>query len=139
MKVNYHLQGSDLSSTRNQPTIPYPLDSEVTLCLSLRSQQSILRGVLAAEQGPQAGRYCQTLCFPRVVLSLLTGALCFFSIAYHNSPPGLNSSLSNNSALPPTQTPEMPQPRPFRLESLDIPISKAKRKKSKNSFGGEPL
>ncbi|EDL13255.1 kinesin family member 17, isoform CRA_a [Mus musculus] len=61
------------------------------------------------------------------------------SLTYHNSPPGLNSSLSNNSALPPTQTPEMPQPRPFRLESLDIPFSKAKRKKSKNSFGGEPL
>ncbi|XP_076790010.1 kinesin-like protein KIF17 isoform X3 [Arvicanthis niloticus] len=61
------------------------------------------------------------------------------SLTYHNSPPGLNSSLSNNSALPPAQTPEMPQPRPFRLESLDIPFSKAKRKKSKSSFGGEPL
>ncbi|XP_028615535.1 kinesin-like protein KIF17 isoform X2 [Grammomys surdaster] len=61
------------------------------------------------------------------------------SLTHHNSPPGLNSSLSNNSALPPAQTPEMPQPRPFRLESLDIPFSKAKRKKSKSSFGGEPL
>ncbi|XP_031235057.1 kinesin-like protein KIF17 isoform X3 [Mastomys coucha] len=61
------------------------------------------------------------------------------SLTYHNSPPGLNSSLSNNSALPPAQTPEMPQPRPFRLESLDIPFSKAKRKKSKSSFGSEPL
>ncbi|CAH7440232.1 Kif17 [Phodopus roborovskii] len=61
------------------------------------------------------------------------------SLTHHNSPPGLNSPLSNNSAMPPTQTPEMPQPRPFRLESLDIPFSKAKRKKSKSSFGGEPL
>ncbi|KAL6067356.1 hypothetical protein STEG23_012449 [Scotinomys teguina] len=61
------------------------------------------------------------------------------SLTYHNSPPGLNSSLSNNSAMQPTQTTEMPQPRPFRLESLDIPFSKAKRKKSKSSFGGEPL
>uniref|UniRef100_A0A8C8TB14 Kinesin-like protein KIF17 n=1 Tax=Peromyscus maniculatus bairdii TaxID=230844 RepID=A0A8C8TB14_PERMB len=61
------------------------------------------------------------------------------SLTHHNSPPGLNYPLSNNSAMPPTQTPEMPQPRPFRLESLDIPFSKAKRKKSKSSFGSEPL
>ncbi|KAL1776394.1 kinesin KIF17 isoform X2 [Sigmodon hispidus] len=61
------------------------------------------------------------------------------SLTHHNSPPGLNSPLSNNSAVPSAQTPEMPQPRPFRLESLDIPFSKAKRKKSKSSFGGEPL
>lgn len=65
--------------------------------------------------------------------------LCFFSTAHHNSPPGLSSPLSNNSAIPPTQAPEMPQPRPFRLESLDIPFTKAKRKKSKSSFGSEPL
>ncbi|XP_038190807.1 LOW QUALITY PROTEIN: kinesin-like protein KIF17 [Arvicola amphibius] len=61
------------------------------------------------------------------------------SLTHHNSPPGLNSPLGNNSAMPPAQTPEMPQPRPFRLESLDIPFSKAKRKKSKSSFGSEPL
>ncbi|XP_051027602.1 kinesin-like protein KIF17 [Acomys russatus] len=61
------------------------------------------------------------------------------SLTHHNSPPGLNSPLNNNSALPSTQTSEMPQPRPFRLESLDIPFSKAKRKKSKSSFSGEPL
>ncbi|XP_008836817.1 kinesin-like protein KIF17 isoform X4 [Nannospalax galili] len=61
------------------------------------------------------------------------------SLTYHNSPPGLNSSLSTNSAMPPTQSPEMPQPRPFRLESLDIPFSKAKRKKSKSNFSSKPL
>lgn len=61
------------------------------------------------------------------------------SLTHHNSPPGLSSPLSNNSAIPPTQAPEMPQPRPFRLESLDIPFTKAKRKKSKSSFGSEPL
>ncbi|XP_023491352.2 kinesin-like protein KIF17 isoform X2 [Equus caballus] len=61
------------------------------------------------------------------------------SLTHHSSPPGLSSPLSNNSATSPTQAPEMPQPRPFRLESLDIPFSKAKRKKSKNSFGSEPL
>ncbi|XP_064137481.1 kinesin-like protein KIF17 isoform X1 [Loxodonta africana] len=61
------------------------------------------------------------------------------SLTHHNSPPGLNSPLSNNSAISPTQAPEMPQPRPFRLESLDIPFTKAKRKKSKSNFGNEPL
>ncbi|XP_074233366.1 kinesin-like protein KIF17 isoform X2 [Camelus bactrianus] len=61
------------------------------------------------------------------------------SLTHHSSPPGLSSPLSNHSAIPPTQAPEMPQPRPFRLESLDIPFTKAKRKKSKSSFGSEPL
>ncbi|NIG60928.1 kinesin-like protein KIF17 isoform X3 [Pontoporia blainvillei] len=61
------------------------------------------------------------------------------SLAHHSSPPGLSSPLGNSSAIPPTQAPEMPQPRPFRLESLDIPFTKAKRKKSKSSSGGEPL
>ncbi|KAM9110715.1 kinesin-like protein KIF17 isoform 2-T2 [Megaptera novaeangliae] len=61
------------------------------------------------------------------------------SLTHHSSPPGLSSPLGNSSAIPPTQAPEMPQPRPFRLESLDIPFTKAKRKKSKSSFGGEPL
>ncbi|XP_058409072.1 kinesin-like protein KIF17 isoform X2 [Diceros bicornis minor] len=61
------------------------------------------------------------------------------SLTHHSSPPGLSSPLSNSSAIPPTQAPEMPQPRPFRLESLDIPFTKAKRKKSKSSFGSEPL
>ncbi|XP_066872179.1 kinesin-like protein KIF17 [Kogia breviceps] len=61
------------------------------------------------------------------------------SLPHHSSPPGLSSPLGNSSAIPPTQDPEMPQPRPFRLESLNIPFTKAKRKKSKRSFGGEPL
>ncbi|KAB0359371.1 hypothetical protein FD754_003527 [Muntiacus muntjak] len=61
------------------------------------------------------------------------------SLAHHSSPPGLGSPLGGSSTTPPVQAPEMPQPRPFRLESLDIPFTKAKRKKSKSSFGGEPL
>ncbi|XP_077007115.1 kinesin-like protein KIF17 isoform X2 [Tamandua tetradactyla] len=61
------------------------------------------------------------------------------SLMHHNSPPGLSSPLSSSSAISPTQVPEMPQPRPFRLESLDIPFTKAKRKKSKSNFGSEPL
>ncbi|XP_074074331.1 kinesin-like protein KIF17 isoform X2 [Macrotis lagotis] len=65
------------------------------------------------------------------------------SLAYHNSPPGLSSSLNNTSSIlmpiSPTQATDMPQPRPFRLESLDIPFAKAKRKKSKSNFGNEPL
>nr|XP_020024248.1 kinesin-like protein KIF17 isoform X2 [Castor canadensis] len=61
------------------------------------------------------------------------------SLTHHNSPPGLTSPLSTSSAMSPSQVPEMPHPRPFRLESLDIPFTKAKRKKSKSSFGSEPL
>ncbi|XP_006883734.1 PREDICTED: kinesin-like protein KIF17 [Elephantulus edwardii] len=61
------------------------------------------------------------------------------SLAHHNSPPGLSSPLSNNAAVTPTQAPEMPQPRPYRLESLDVHFTKAKRKKSKSNFGSEPL
>ncbi|XP_045331885.1 kinesin-like protein KIF17 isoform X4 [Leopardus geoffroyi] len=61
------------------------------------------------------------------------------SLAHHSSPPGLSSPLNNTAAIMPTQAPEMPQPRPFRLESLDIPFTKVKRKKSKSSFGSEPL
>ncbi|XP_061004066.1 kinesin-like protein KIF17 isoform X1 [Dama dama] len=61
------------------------------------------------------------------------------SLAHHSSPPGLSSPLGGSSTIPPAQAPEMPQPRPFRLESLDIPFTKAKRKKSKSSFGSEPL
>ncbi|CAK6440712.1 unnamed protein product [Pipistrellus nathusii] len=60
-------------------------------------------------------------------------------LTHHSSPPGLISPLGNNSAIPPAQAPEMPQPRPFRLESLDIPFAKARRRKSRSSFGGEPL
>lgn len=57
------------------------------------------------------------------------------SLTHHSSPPG----LGNSYAILPAQAPEMPQPRPFRLESLDIPFTKAKRKKSKSSFGNELL
>ncbi|XP_058532251.1 kinesin-like protein KIF17 isoform X2 [Ochotona princeps] len=61
------------------------------------------------------------------------------SLGHHNSPPGLSSPLGNSLAIPPTQATELPQPRPFRLESLDIPFAKARRKKSKSNFGLEPL
>lgn len=67
--------------------------------------------------------------------SWLTALLSIFSKAHHSSPPG----LGNSYAILPAQAPEMPQPRPFRLESLDIPFTKAKRKKSKSSFGNELL
>ncbi|XP_021118622.1 kinesin-like protein KIF17 isoform X3 [Heterocephalus glaber] len=49
------------------------------------------------------------------------------SLVHHSLSPGLSSQLSNNSTIPTTQALEMPQPRPFRLESLDIPFTKAKR------------
>ncbi|XP_013375110.1 PREDICTED: kinesin-like protein KIF17 isoform X3 [Chinchilla lanigera] len=57
------------------------------------------------------------------------------SLAHHSSSPGLSSQLSSNSVIPPSQAPEMPQPRPFRLESLDIPFTKAKRALSRGQPG----
>ncbi|XP_061469712.1 kinesin-like protein KIF17 isoform X4 [Rhineura floridana] len=66
------------------------------------------------------------------------------SLASHNSPPLLNNSTSilTSSLTAPAQTVEMPQPRPFRLESLDFssPSAKTKRKKSRNNLSsGDPL
>ncbi|KAH1164862.1 hypothetical protein KIL84_021327 [Mauremys mutica] len=67
------------------------------------------------------------------------------SLAHHNSPPVLSAPLNNNTSsmapVSPSQTVEMPQPRPFRLESLDFttPSSKTKRKKGKNSFSSDPF
>ncbi|XP_060124651.1 kinesin-like protein KIF17 isoform X3 [Zootoca vivipara] len=64
------------------------------------------------------------------------------SLASHNSPPLLNNNTSILTPIPPAQTVEMPQPRPFRLESLDFssPSAKTKRKKSRNNLSsGDPL
>ncbi|KAL7988287.1 hypothetical protein Chor_007206 [Crotalus horridus] len=67
------------------------------------------------------------------------------SLVSHNSPPLLNSSTSMLTSslisIPSAQTLEMPQPRPFRLESLDFPSpsAKTKRKKSRNNLNGDPL
>nr|XP_025971515.1 kinesin-like protein KIF17 isoform X1 [Dromaius novaehollandiae] len=64
--------------------------------------------------------------------------------AHHNPPSGLNVPLNNNStssvpSAPPALALEMPQPRPFRLESLDFttPSTKSKRKKGKASSGSD--
>ncbi|KAG8129952.1 hypothetical protein E2320_016625 [Naja naja] len=67
------------------------------------------------------------------------------SLVSHNSPPLLNNSTSMLTSslisIPSAQTVEMPQPRPFRLESLDFPSPSArtKRKKSRNNLNGDPL
>uniref|UniRef100_A0A8C8SDK7 Kinesin-like protein n=1 Tax=Pelusios castaneus TaxID=367368 RepID=A0A8C8SDK7_9SAUR len=67
------------------------------------------------------------------------------SLAHHNSPPVLSTPMNNNTSsmvpVSPSQTVEMPQPRPFRLESLDFttPSTKTKRKKGKNSFSSDPF
>ncbi|KAJ6654502.1 hypothetical protein lerEdw1_006809 [Lerista edwardsae] len=68
------------------------------------------------------------------------------SLASHVSPPLLNNTTSmltsSLAPIPASQTVEMPQPRPFRLESLDFssPASKTKRKKSRNNLSsGDPL
>lgn len=90
--------------------------------------------------GPLAGVIprIQSFLHPCILANQRVSLLCFSS-AHHSSPPGLSSPLGGSSTIPPAQAPEMPQPRPFRLESLDIPFTKAKRKKSKSSFGSEPL
>ncbi|XP_025923169.1 kinesin-like protein KIF17 [Apteryx rowi] len=66
--------------------------------------------------------------------------------AHHNPASGLNVPLNNNStssvaSAPPAPALEMPQPRPFRLESLDFttPSAKTKRKKGKANFGSDPF
>nr|XP_056717168.1 kinesin-like protein KIF17 [Euleptes europaea] len=58
------------------------------------------------------------------------------SLASHNAP-----SHPPSSSAPPTQAAEMPQPRPFRLESLDfsVPSTKTKRKKTRNNRSGDPF
>lgn len=87
--------------------------------------------------GPLAGAIARTV-FPPSILANRRVSLLRFSSA-HRSSPGLSPPLGGGSTIPPAPAPELPQPRPFRLESLDIPFTKAKRKKSKSSFGGEPL
>lgn len=82
-----------------------------------------------------------------LVFLKLNYSFCFVfpSAVSQNSPPLLNSSTSMLSSslisIPSAQTLEMPQPRPFRLESLDFPSpsAKTKRKKSRNNLNGDPL
>ncbi|XP_077175792.1 kinesin-like protein KIF17 isoform X2 [Paroedura picta] len=57
--------------------------------------------------------------------------------ASHNAP----SLPPSSSTAPISQTAEVPQPRPFRLESLDfsVPVTKTKRKKSRHNRSGDPF
>ncbi|XP_060113061.1 kinesin-like protein KIF17 [Heteronotia binoei] len=52
-----------------------------------------------------------------------------------------NASSHPPSSISPTETAEMPQPRPFRLESLDfsVPLTKTKRKKNRHNRSGDPF
>ncbi|XP_078498705.1 kinesin-like protein KIF17 isoform X3 [Lissotriton helveticus] len=68
--------------------------------------------------------------------------------ALHNTPPVFTAPLNNTSAMMPTNMSsvspvglDMPQPRPFRLESLEhiAPPTKNKRKKNKAPTNLEPL
>uniref|UniRef100_A0A8C6YUW8 Kinesin-like protein n=3 Tax=Nothoprocta TaxID=8806 RepID=A0A8C6YUW8_NOTPE len=60
------------------------------------------------------------------------------SRAPHNPGSGLSLPPSSSAASAPP-APELPQPRPFRLESLDFTTAaaKTKRKKGKGSFGSD--
>ncbi|XP_015454298.1 kinesin-like protein KIF17 [Pteropus alecto] len=119
--------------------IPEPIIIKTSLpvAVSTGPQNKSVRKTSAADNG-EPGMIASNYFRPKRASQILSTDP-MKSLTHHNSPPGLSCPLSNNSAIPPTQAPEMPQPRPFRLESLDIPFTKAKRKKSKSSFVSEPL
>ncbi|XP_038677680.1 kinesin-like protein KIF17 [Scyliorhinus canicula] len=67
--------------------------------------------------------------------SLLHNPTSVHNVSLNNG--SSSHAVSNLNTVSPTQPPEMPTPRPFRLESLElrVPSAKTKRKKSKsNSF-----
>ncbi|XP_048470882.1 kinesin-like protein KIF17 [Rhincodon typus] len=65
--------------------------------------------------------------------SLLHNSTSVHNVSLNNG--SSSHAASNLSTVSPTQPPEMPTPRPFRLESLElrVPSAKTKRKKSKSS------
>ncbi|XP_078414399.1 kinesin-like protein KIF17 [Cetorhinus maximus] len=67
--------------------------------------------------------------------SLLHNPTSVHNVSLNNG--SSSHAVSNLNTVSPTQPPEMPTPRPFRLESLElrVPSAKTKRKKNKsNSF-----
>ncbi|XP_048340428.1 kinesin-like protein KIF17 [Sphaerodactylus townsendi] len=70
---------------------------------------------------------------------ILSSADSAKSLASHN--PLSHPASSSMAPVPSTQTAEMPQLRPFRLESLDfsMPSTKTRRKKNRNIKSGDPF
>lgn len=65
--------------------------------------------------------------------SLMHTQTSVHSVSLNNGSP--SHAVSNLNTVSPTQPPDMPTPRPFRLESLELraPSAKTKRKKNKNN------
>ncbi|XP_078095843.1 kinesin-like protein KIF17 [Mustelus asterias] len=65
--------------------------------------------------------------------SLLHNPISVHNVSLNNG--SSSHAVSNLNTVSPTQPPEMPTPRPFRLESLElrVPSAKTKRKKSKSN------
>uniref|UniRef100_A0A6J0UPJ8 Kinesin-like protein n=1 Tax=Pogona vitticeps TaxID=103695 RepID=A0A6J0UPJ8_9SAUR len=120
--------GRKNSSSENGDTIPVQEEDRYKMMLSKSDSENIASNYFRSKRASQI---------------LSTDAMKI--LASHNSPLLVNSSTSmltsSLAPIPSAQTVEMPQPRPFRLESLDFssPSAKTKHKKSRNNLNGDPL
>ncbi|XP_039184230.1 kinesin-like protein KIF17 isoform X1 [Crotalus tigris] len=120
--------GKKNSSAENGETVTVPEEDRYKMMLSKSDSENIASNYFRSKRASQ-----------------ILSADPRKSLVSHNSPPLLNSSASMLTSslisIPSAQTLEMPQPRPFRLESLDFPSpsAKTKRKKSRNNLNGDPL
>ncbi|KAM3843789.1 kinesin-like protein KIF17 [Vipera latastei] len=120
--------GKKNSSAENGETVTVPEEDRYKMMLSKSDSENIASNYFRSKRASQ-----------------ILNADPRKSLVSQNSPPLLNSSTSMLSSslisIPSAQTLEMPQPRPFRLESLDFPSpsAKTKRKKSRNNLNGDPL
>ncbi|XP_058028417.1 kinesin-like protein KIF17 [Ahaetulla prasina] len=120
--------GKKNSSAENGETVTVPEEDRYKMMLSKSDSENIASNYFRSKRASQ-----------------ILNADPMKSLVSHNSPPLLNNSTSMLSSslisIPSAQTVEMPQPRPFRLESLDFssPSARTKRKKSRNNLNGDPL
>ncbi|XP_063152706.1 kinesin-like protein KIF17 [Candoia aspera] len=141
--------------------IPEPVTQKTSLPAAVSSMSQTKAGKKNSENGetatvPEEDRYKMMLSksdseniasnyFRSKRASQILNADPMKSLASHSSPPLLNNGSSMLTSglvsLSPAQAVEMPQPRPFRLESLDFssPSAKTKRKKSRSNLNGDPL
>ncbi|XP_025022228.1 kinesin-like protein KIF17 [Python bivittatus] len=120
--------GKKNSPTENGETVIMPEEDRYKMMLSKSDSENIASNYFRSKRASQ-----------------ILNADPMKSLASHTSPPLLNNGTSMLTSslvsIPPAQTVEIPQPRPFRLESLDFssPSAKTKRKKSRNNLNGDPL
>ncbi|XP_070597560.1 kinesin-like protein KIF17 isoform X3 [Erythrolamprus reginae] len=120
--------GKKNSSAENGDTVTVPEEDRYKMMLSKSDSENIASNYFRSKRASQ-----------------ILNADPMKSLVSHNSPPLLNNSTSMLTSslisIPAAQTVEMPQPRPYRLESLDFssPSARTKRKKNRNNLNGEPL